>query len=243
MSLLSRIGIGAATVDFVPRHTTVQPGGYLDAHIEVRGGSAQQHVDEIEVAVMTQYLVEGDEEHWRHHALRQTELTGGFTIEPEAEETFEAPPLEIPHETPVTIGSAEVWIQTGLDIDWSRDPQDRDHLDVEPTPPLQALFDAVEGLGFRLQSAGNKKAHRGAPTYPLIQEFEYRPAGGPYADELDELELYPYHEGDLLRVGFQVDRSGIGIFGSDESYNDLTLDTDDSAEAEQQLRAAIDSYL
>lgn len=58
---LSRIGIGNAAVDTVLHSETVRPGESVGAHVEVEGGSSDQDVDEIDLAVMTRYEVETDE--------------------------------------------------------------------------------------------------------------------------------------------------------------------------------------
>jgi sporulation-control protein len=244
MGLLNRIGIGSAEVDTILETETVQPGDSVRAHIEIEGGSDDQEVDDIELAVMTRYEVETDEgTSYRNASIHETELTNGFTIESGEQRTIDAGEVHIPPTTPPTIGNTKVWIQTGLDIDWSVDPTDQDHLAVQPGPYVSALMGAVENLGFTLSEVENVKAP-GFGSSGFAQEFEYRPThGSRYASDLDEIELFPARQGNGLNVTVEVDKRGSSLFESDESHHQMTITTTDAAQISDQVSRLIDRQL
>jgi len=244
MGFLNRIGIGSAEVDTILETQTVQPGDSVPAHIEIEGGSDDQEVDDIELAVMTRYEVETDEgTSYKNVSITETELTNGFTVEAGEERTIDAGEIQIPPQTPPTIGKTKVWVQTGLDIDWSVDPTDEDVLTVEPGPYLSALLEAVEQLGFSLSEAENVSAS-GFGSSGFAQEFEYIPnARSRYAGDLDEIELFPVRKGDALEVTVEVDKSGVSLLGSDESHHKITITTTDPTQISQQISSLIDAQL
>jgi sporulation-control protein len=243
MGLLNRIGIGSAEIDTILETETVQPGDSIPARIEIEGGSDDQEVDEIDLAIMTRYEVESDDgSSYSSEEITETELTDGFTIEAGEERTIDPGLIHVPESTPPTIGKTQVWVYTGLDIDLSVDPKDKDHLEVLPGPSLEALLEAVENLGFRRSSVDNVKSRSFGPGR-FAQEFEYKPRSGPYSGQLDEIELFPVRQGDRLEVVVEVDKRGGSIFGSDESHHRITIDGTDSAHIEQQLTDLIDRQL
>lgn len=244
MGLLNRIGIGSAEVDTILETETVQPGDKVPAHIEIEGGSDEQEVDDIELAVMTRYEIETEDgTSYNNVAIHETELTSGFTIEEGEERTINAGEIQIPVTTPPTIGKTKVWVQTGLDIDWSVDPTDQDNLTVEPGPYMEALMEAVEGLGFSISEVENTKASRFG-SGKFVQEFEYRPThGSQYASDLDEIELFPTRQANGLDVAVEVDKSGFSLLGSDESHHQITITTTDVSQIREQVRDLIDGQL
>ena len=243
MGLLNRIGIGSAEIDTILDTETVQPGDSIPARIEIEGGSDDQEVDEIDLAIMTRYEVETDDgSSYATSKITETELTDGFTIRAGEERTIDPGSIRIPESTPPTIGNTEVWVYTGLNIDLSVDPKDKDHLEVLPGPYLEALLEAVEDLGFRRSSVGNVEARSFGPG-EFAQEFEYKPRSGPYSGKLDEIELFPVRHDDRLEVVVEVDKRGGSIFGSDESHHRITIDSTDPDAIERQLTDLIDRQL
>lgn len=244
MGLLNRIGIGSAEVDTILETQTITPGNSIPAHIEIDGGSDDQEVDDIELAVMTRYEVEGEDgTYYENVAIHETELTSGFTIEEGEQRTIDAGEIWIPESTPPTIGKTKVWVQTGLDIDWSVDPTDEDALEVQPGPYFSALLDAVEDLGFSLNEAECIRGS-GIGAHGFAQEFEYLPTrGSRYADDLDEIELFPARQGDTLDVLVEVDKRGTSLLGSDESHHRISIDTTDREQIARQLATLIDEQL
>lgn len=242
--LLSRIGVGSATVDTkVP--ATVTAGETVDATVEVDGGDSDQEIEGIYFALETRYRTE---EGHTTAVVDRHRLTDSFTVGAGEHRTFDAR-LEIPRETPITVGSTEVWIETGLDIDWALDPDDTDHLEVRPTPRMAAVFDAVESLGFDLKRADPESAPGSVLSsgVPFVQEFEYVPRAGPYRGALDELELVFEPRDDALMVRVEVDRRG-GVLAEmtdldvDERFESITVTDGDADPVEADLRRVIDRH-
>lgn len=245
MALLSRFGIGSATIDLIPDDVTVQPGGAVDAHLELEGGRSDQTVDDIEIALVTRFQAQREDDSYpAQYVLWETEFKEGFTVEAEVDRSLNVPPIEVPSFTPVTKGESEVWIQTGLDIEWAVDPSDEDQLDVQPGPRLKAVLDAMDELGFGLRSVVNEEEETRFTPLPFVQRFTFRGGGGPFAGELDEVVLTPIraggNEGLVLLV--TVDRLGEAKIG-DKRRARLTIDTDDEETLADRLYDEIERRL
>lgn len=241
MSLLSRIGVGAATVDTVLPDPTLTPGGTTDARVEVRGGSEAQEIEGVYFAIETKY--ETDEGH-RTGVVDRARLAESFTVEPDEERTLETT-IDVPWATPVTRGRSSVWIETGLDIDWAKDPEDEDHVEVEPGPRLARTFDALEDLGLSLHTAEVQADTRGVLTAGrrFVQEFEFRPRGGRYAGQLDELEVVARPGPDSLELALEIDKRG-GLLDEmadlDERYDRLTVGDESAEDLASRFREVVD---
>jgi len=161
--ILARIGIGTATVDTVLPTTRLTQGDSVDAEVQMHGGSTDQDIDAIYFALETRYR---DEEGYRTTTLSRKRVTDPFTLDAEEERSINVT-FEVPRETPVTMGKTEVWLDTGLDVEGALDPDDRDHVEVRPGPHLDALFDALEDLGFGFYTASCERpvgcSPRGSP--------------------------------------------------------------------------------
>jgi sporulation-control protein len=245
MSILTRFGIGSATIDLIPDETEVPPGGAVDAHLEVIGGQSSQTVDDIEIAVVTRYRAHREDDSYpTHHVLWETEFKEGFTVEPEMEDSLNVPPIQIPASTPVTMGNAEVWIQSGLDIDWAVDPSDEDQLEIQPPPKLQAILDAMDQLGFGLRSVQNEEADTRLTPAPFLQEFGFRGGSGDLAGKIDEVTLSPINTESNQQhlVLMEIDRIGERDIG-DRRHDRLTVETENVDAVANQLRSAIERRL
>jgi sporulation-control protein len=241
--ILASIGIGSATVDTVLPSTTVMPGETVDAEINISGGSAEQEISSIDLEIETQYSTDDG---YRTGTVDRLRLSDGFTIEPGQEET-RTTPIDIPYNTPVTIGRVDVWIETELEIDRALDPDDRDYLDVQPTPRMQTLFDATENLGFSLRHSSCQADPYGRYTSGrmFVQEFEFRPQSGSFAGSVDEIELICNPGPDALTVYVEVDRRG-SIFSemtdTDERRAQFTVKSTNREQVTEQLRETLERY-
>jgi sporulation-control protein len=242
--VLSSLGIGSATVDTILPRTTVRPGETLDVSVEVEGGSTDQEIDDIYFAVVTRYATE---EGYETAAVSRSRLTESFTIEADEERTLAAS-IDIPRHTPLTLGRTEVWIETGLDIDWAVDPDDEDRIEVEADARLAAVFDALDELGFSFHTAECAAAprslrHSGAS---FVQEFEFRAAAGPFAGDVDELEVIPQYTEEGLDLALEVDRRG-GLLSemadADERHTRVRVSGTDAGAIAEELRRAIEKQL
>ena len=241
--VLASVGIGNATVDTVLPSTTVTPGETIDAEVNVSGGSTEQEVGAIRFELETEYATE---EGYAEGDIDRFTLTEDLTIEPDAEETRTVS-IEIPYGTPVTIGNVDVWVETELDIDWAVDPEDRDYLDVEPTPRLQAVFDAMDDLGFSFRTAECEADpyDRYGSGHQFVQEFEFRPQTGRFRGDLDEVELVAGENADELTLFVEIDRRG-GLLSemaeTDESKTSLTVRDADAATVRDDLERVLEQY-
>ncbi|MGG2947384.1 sporulation protein, partial [Geobacillus stearothermophilus] len=113
--LLSSIGIGAATVDTKLAKAQYVQGETVEGVVDIRGGSVEQHIDEIYLALATTYIREIDDKKFEEKAvLARYKVSGPLTIAPNETKTI---PFQfaLPYDVPVTLGSSRVWLQTGLD--------------------------------------------------------------------------------------------------------------------------------
>jgi len=172
-------------------------------------------------------------------------LAEGLTIAPDQEETRPVS-IDIPYDTPVTLGSIEVWVETELDIDLAVDPEDKDYLDVEPTPRLQTVFDALDDLGLSFHSAEcQADPYNRYTSTRFIQEFEFRPSGGPFRGQLDELEVVAQPGPDELTLFLEVDRRG-GLLSemtdTDEQHVRTTVTSTDVSQVRSDLETLIERH-
>lgn len=239
-----RFGIGAASVTVRPP-ASVRVGETAEVSVDLEGGDADQEVDDLYVEVETEYEVETDDgTQMRETTLHRERLGESFTLgaDEQRTETLEVP---IPRETPVTLGRTEVWIEGGLDISWSLDPDDSGHVEVEPSDRMERVFDAVEQLGFDLREAKPEDKPGGlfSSGKPFVQEFEYVPRSGPYRGELDEIELIFDPTSEALNVTVEVDRKGgmlSEMTGGDESKDRLSVTDQDTDTVAEELSELID---
>ena len=241
--VLASIGIGNATVDTVLPSETVAPGETVDADVHITGGNATQEVGTIRFELETRYRTDDG---YREVDIDRFTLAEGLTIEPGQEETRSVS-IDIPYATPVTVGGIDVWIETELDIDLAVDPEDRDYLDVRPTPRLQAVFDAMGELGFSLRSAECEADPHGRYTtgQRFVQEFEFRANAGRFRGALDEVELVARPGPDELTLFLEIDRRG-GLLSelaeTDERKARTTIRSADLATVRKNLEDLIETH-
>lgn len=243
MAFLSRFGIGSATIDLIPEETTVQPGEEVSAHLELEGGSADQTVDDIEIALVTRFQAKREDDTYpTQYVLWETEFREGFTVEADVDRSLDVPPIEVPPFTPVTKGASEVWIQTGLDIEWAVDPSDEDQLTVEPGSRVEGILDAMEQLGFGLRSVTNEEFATPHTPLPFVQRFAFWVGSGPFAGTLNEVVFMPVQTSgeDEVIVLLNVDRLEEG---SDERETPLRVGTDDTDAIADQIHDEIERRL
>ncbi len=218
---LARFGVGGAKVDAVLDSDNLAPGEPVDVSIEVTGGSVEQQVDNIHIALCCQYMAhvrvrdsgeQGDKYRWEKQTYKLTSWTlqEAFSIKPSEQRRFSVV-LVLPFNTPVTVGKAKVWLDTQLDVSLAVDPSDRDVLTVKPDPLLEQVFVAVENMGLRLQRAKCEEVK--GFGLPFAQEFEFEPVSGRYVGKWKELELVAWREDDGLKLWFEIDRKLNGVGG------------------------------
>ncbi|PMH45388.1 sporulation control protein Spo0M [Vibrio sp. 10N.286.49.B3] len=241
---LASFGIGSAKVDSVLQQEVLYPGQKVKVVIHVYGGASDQVIDNIDLKLYCQYIDEVDmrgnsqggrkERVKQNYVLDHWSLPYSFTIGSGEQRDFDIE-LDIPWNTPVTIGDAKVWLETGLDIALAVDPTDKDILTVRPDPLMDGVLTALESQGLRIRQV-ECEAVKGF-TAPFVQEYEFVPTTGPYHGVWRELEMVAYREQEALQLWFEIDRTqkGLGgllasLLGSGQLKRHLTLPTTLSAE-------------
>ena len=253
MSLLKKamasLSIGAAKVDAVLQQPELIPGKRVDFTIRVKGGAAQQQIDNIYLNICCQYFEElakrkgGDEgivtevtEKVQHtYSLSQWSLPETFMIAPAEERIFNASFI-LPYNTPISLGEGKVWLETGLNIQFAIDPSDTDLLVVRPDALMAGLFDGLTNTGLQLRQAECEAAS--GFELPFVQEFEFVPVSGKFLGRWRELEIIAWRDGQQLKLWFEVDRQqrGLqgmlsGLLGRGELHRHLAVSTDTTPEA------------
>ncbi|MGM0922771.1 MAG: sporulation protein [Bacillota bacterium] len=249
--ILSSVGIGAAKVDARLASDKIVLGEELKGIIHVQGGNIEQQIDEIYLSLQTTYLKESDDKKYHQTAtIIKVKINEPFVIM--ANEIKEIPfAFPLPADTPITLGSSKVWLETGLDIKGAVDPSDKDFLDVAAPPLVQTIFSALRDLGFNLRKVENEAApYHLRKRLPFIQEFEFYPTAGPFRGKLDELEVVisnvSHHGVELL---LEVDRRARGLGGflsealeMDESLVKVMITQQDQASIRKTLENVIQRY-
>ena len=237
---LSRIGIGAAKVDTVLPNNRCRLGETIDARVDVQGGSSAQKIDDVYLAFVTRYRTE---EGYASGVVATTRAAHAFEIQPGEKKSFPVS-LQVPYHTPLSVGHTQVWLKTGLDVEWAVDPSDSDALAVEPDERLSALFQAVQSLGFALRGAECKHVRSGFSAQ-FAQELEFKPTGGPYAGRVQELEMICLCSPSDVQVRMEVDSrmGGLGglLMGEIEQKRGFTFQSADADQLRSKLQQLLPS--
>jgi sporulation-control protein len=245
--LLASVGIGAAKVDTRLHTDSVAPGDEIEGEVYITGGDTTQEIQDIYLKIATQCWREVDDSNFQEEIVMVNyRLLEQLTIKSH-EEAVVPFKIQIPYETPLTLGDTPVYIRTGLDIKTAVDPKDLDPLEVIPHPLMERVFIALENLGFQLHKANCHFTEHFHGNYPFIQEFEFRPTGE-YIRSIDELEIIFRLTPHELEVLMEIDKRGRGIggffqdaFDMDERY--LRFYVTESDLEETDVEAMIDDIL
>ena len=232
--LLSSVGIGAATIDLQLESDRLQPGGRFKGRFVCKGGEVEQTIEGLTLALMTRAEVEsGDNEHEQNFALETWKIPERFTLAPNETKTIDLDGV-ISDETPLTElncanNRSRVWLQSGLDIDRAIDPNDRDMLQVHPTPAQAAFLEAMDQAGFRMMRADVEKGYLQGQGFRsksgCYQEIEYRPSGmGRWS--VKEVEVSFVAEESRTNVLIEIDRvvRGDGYVSLTLNHNSINVD-------------------
>lgn len=247
--LLARVGVGSATVDTHLYTDRLAPGDVLEGEVHIIGGEVEQTIDEIYLYVATKYKREvGDSTSYEECKLIRHHVASGFIIRPH-EEMHLPFSVQVPYETPLTIGRQKVYIRTGLDIAQAINPKDWDDLAVSSHPLMQQVFEALNSMGFQLYEAECEFRPSWNQAYPFVQEFEFAPSGE-YRRWLDELEAVFHLQPNHLEVLLELDKRARGLGGlldealdTDERYVRFTVRPADLEVPVRQLAEKIDSII
>lgn len=218
--VLSKVGIGAVKVDCMPAVDVIIPGSVLPFKLHVTGGSVEQVINKIDVALVCTYQVmvknsEGEESELTdsHELIKITAFSETTTVQPDDSFTVDCS-IDIPHDTPLTLGKTKVYLDTDLDIDAALDGSDHDNLAISPNEQQLAVLTALEELGFEMSDAECEASEKSFGELPFIQEFEFKASRGEFYGKLDELEVvWAYHNSDTLDIYLEIDRKARGLVG------------------------------
>jgi sporulation-control protein len=209
---LASIGIGSAKVDTLLEAARYAPGDTVKGVVKIQGGSTEQHIDTIQLSVMTEYIRESnDAKHKQRGQVGRFHVSEPFTLK--AGEQREVPfSFKLPHQTPLTIARTPVWIKTELEVKGGVDPSDNDRIDVVPSEAMEVVLQAIQELGFRLREAECEYSSKLGRGLPFVQEFEFVPTTH-FRGQLDELEVMFYPSDHELELVLQIDRRARGLAG------------------------------
>ncbi|CEH31345.1 sporulation protein [Aneurinibacillus migulanus] len=218
--MAASVGIGSATVDTVLDYSQYRPGDTITGTVYVRGGNVEQTIDDIDLYVMSRYIMEKDDKKiYQTSPIASHRVVNGFIIFPKEVKEFPFA-FPLPLDTPVTLGSVAIWIKTDIDIKNGVDAGDNDRIQVLPHPWMEKVLKAVQQVGFTLREADCEYAPFFRRRLPFVQEFEFSPSSRDYRGKLDEVEVVCHVEENGIEVALEIDRKARGVLGwLEETYS------------------------
>lgn len=177
--LLSTLGVGGASIDFVMRNANIRAGEESGGVVRVTPGSLNQRVEGIVFRLIAQSRLEdrsvtSEIERWK--VAESFEIAAGG-------QPFEIPvSYRIPAKSPISTPFTRLSLTTALDSDALMDPSDVDRITVLPEARVELIMNSFRQLGFR---ENNRDSGRFNGRW---QEFEYLPTGG-RARHIKELDV------------------------------------------------------
>jgi len=241
--VMSKIGVGSATVETRLFNDLFMPGESVRGEVAVQGGSVEQNIDSIYFKIISRYEDEVEIEN-RAHDQDEIKITRNATImDLQISEPFVINPGQIikfdfdfylPSCTPVTIGKTVTWVETALNIKMALDPVDRDYINVQPHPLVDAVLGSAMDMGLEIYAVTCKPAPLAMDMgLPFLQEFALRPVEGHFKKRLEEVELIFKPSNDSLEVFMEIDRKLKGfsgrfakMVGTDETLVRLSVNYD-----------------
>lgn len=235
--LLSRIGIGAATVDTRLPDGDFSPGETVPVTIDIDGGRADQPIDELYLALRTRVA---DEE----RVVAQF-VTAESTTVPAGESQTISTELTIPSWTPITREDCRAWLKTGLDISWAVEPSDEVELEISPGRFVVSLFAAVEAMGFEFQGSEIRE-----PTWvqdqPFVQAFRFTPTAEQYRSDIAKLTILCQPRDADLKTALEIDEREPAEAFTDVEFDEQEVvhvfQTADAGRIRRQLESLLDQY-
>jgi sporulation-control protein len=221
--ILASVGISGAKVDTIISNPNLSPGGMLQGTVNLLGGSADQAIERIDIALETFARREvGDGE------TQQMVVIGAETVAPalqiKAGRTMEIPfEVRIPWDTPVNRiygrdTTLPIYVRTHVHLANAVDSGDKDPVWVSPLPAQAMVLDAMQRLGFRLHKVDVEYGQIRGARLPFFQEIEYLP-GPNFEGRLNEVEVTFINRPHDMDVIFEVDHRARGfraMFGERE---------------------------
>ena len=232
--LMASLGVGAAKVNLVLDNEQCRIGERLTGKILVEGGNVDQGIHSLDVEVIMKVSIKGKE---FNKVVETIRVSRDFQVR--ARETRELPfDHLIPVHYPLSKGTVAYALQTKMDIAQAVDTGDSDPLTVLPSKDMEFIFDALQGLGFR-EKIGSGKIDK------FGQEFEFYPSTQ-FAEQLRELELKFFADGDSLKLFMELDLIGGYMRNGVKHHTELSipgalLSANSSAELQAHIKDFLES--
>ncbi|OEF48283.1 hypothetical protein A1OW_15740 [Enterovibrio norvegicus] len=242
---LARVGVGGAKAEVSVERDDIQQGQSVTVTLIVHGGEAMQQIDKISFDLCCDFMgweeVRGAGEQGRKkqrrritHKLLSWSLSDAFELSKGESRRFETE-LNVPAETPLSMGDCNVWLETSLDIPMAKDPSTKTPLTIKPSLHLNAVFDVLEAHGLRIEKADCEQDERNPRSFEQV--FSWMPVSGAYEGIWRKLDVVVTHKDNALDIGMTVHRQGEGLgdmvgrlVGANKLERSLDVSLDDSVE-------------
>lgn len=191
--ILARFGKGAATVDLRFDNRPYYAGEMIDGEVAIHGGEVEQKVKFLAARLM---MSVGTKQGTETLEVVNIPLSGADVIRPKEQKVIPFT-YQIPENLPVSRGTISYYFDTQLDIEGGVDRTDLDRLSIEVPKEVQAIFQALDNLGFREQHTSGKVDQYG-------QEFAFFPTQD-FSGQVNEVEYRFAYEESGIRVWMEVD--------------------------------------
>ncbi|MBE1277489.1 sporulation protein [Enterovibrio baiacu] len=245
---LARVGVGSAKAEVSVEQDNIQQGQSVAVSLIVNGGESTQQVDNITFDLCCDFMgweeVRGTGEQGRKkqrrritHTLLSWSLPDAFALPAGESRRFETE-LNVPIETPLSMGDCNVWLETRLDIPMAKDPSTKTPLTIKPSGHIDTVFDVLEAHGLRIEKADCEQDERHPRSFEQV--FSWVPISGAYEGVWRKLDVVVTHKDNALDIGMTVHRQGEGLgdmvghfVGSNKLERSLVISLDDSVELVQ----------
>lgn len=217
--MMERTGAGGIHINAMLDATSVRVGDELTGTVVLRSDHGAKQVNSIQLHLVADFMYEHNKQLVKESGIiYRYRLDTNMTVMQGNERTVPFR-FRIPFSTPITAGTSKVWLESEADVEMAPDRQDRDYVQILPHPIVDAFFEAVSLLGFRLKEVSLLRVPHVRPEFPFVQEFEFKPR---LRSLLDEIEVY-YLAESREKVDFyiEIDRRANGLIGLLEEAFDL----------------------
>lgn len=246
---MASLGVGGVKLNAIVENTNVRAGSQISGYVDVQGGNVEQHIENLNICVMTKYEEEVDDNKRYQNATIQTiSLNLNRTVLPK--EHFQVPfSFSLTLQAPISSNKTLVWLNSSLDIEMALDPTDIDNLKVIPHPYVETTLEAIESLGFRLKEVKNEKMNIDNGM-PFGQVFEFSPINGVFRSKLDEIEVIFVPSEYGIRLVMEIDRKSNNLktflqsaFDLDETKAQLRLDKNTLESGSQAIANELNNFI
>lgn len=227
---LHKFGFGNAKVDLRFHCEAVLQGSILGGDVLIVGAGGYESTTfvELSLCVVTEYLkMRSNHQEIEICILAEHKLFDRFTIHP-SEEIPIPFAIQLPIETPVSMGRSRVTLQTKHKKKQFVSLGNAYPIQISPNPFTDKVLNTIKSFGFSLDNVNCKYTNKFSKCFPFVQGFEFRPTGE-FRRLLDELAVYLRPNPNGIEVILQIDKRDTfrEFFGKDENYASVQLNMTD----------------